>query len=112
MTNSAQPTNTMAVISLASGILSWFFFPIIGAVVAIITGHMARKEIQNSGGAQTGDGLALVGLILGYVHLATFCVTFLIFLLLFGGMIGLSGCAILAEGASLLVPDNVVSLLP
>ncbi len=44
--------------------------PLIGAVIAVITGHMARREIRDSLGALTGDGLALAGLILGYLQLA------------------------------------------
>jgi hypothetical protein len=95
MTNSS--TSTLAIISLAAGILSWFAFPFIRAVVAIITGHMARSEIRNNYGMQ-GDGLALIGLILGYLHLVTFCAGILAFLLFFGGVVGLSGCAILAGG--------------
>lgn len=93
---SSSTTSTLAIISLVAGILSWIMLPFIGAVVAIITGHMARGEIKNNPAMQ-GDGLALVGLILGYLHLVAFCGGMLLFLLFFGGMIGLSGCAILSE---------------
>jgi hypothetical protein len=41
------PTNTMAIVSLVSGILSWFMFPVIGALVAVVAGHMARNEISH-----------------------------------------------------------------
>ncbi len=93
--SSSSQTSTLAIISLVSGILSWVVFPFIGALVAIVTGHMARNEIRNNYGMQ-GDGLALIGLILGYLHLISFCAGILLFMLFFGGMIGLSGCAILA----------------
>jgi hypothetical protein len=63
-------TSTLAIVSLVSGIVSWFLLPLIGAVIAVITGHMARREIRDSLGALTGDGLALAGLILGYLQLA------------------------------------------
>ena len=96
---SAAPTNTMAIISLVTGLLGWFAFPIIGAIVAVITGHMARREIRDSYGGQSGDGLAVAGLILGYLNLAMTCVGILVVVLVFGGMIGLSGCAILAGGS-------------
>lgn len=43
--------------------------PILDEFVAIITGHMAKKEIRNSQGRLTGDGMATAGLILGYVQL-------------------------------------------
>lgn len=58
----------MAIVSLVSGILSWLFLPVIGSIVAIITGHMARGEINRSNGTIGGAGLALAGLILGYAN--------------------------------------------
>jgi Domain of unknown function (DUF4190) len=64
---SAQ-TNTLAIVSLISGIVSWFAVPVIGGIVAIITGHMAKREIRRTG--ERGDTLATVGLVLGYLHLA------------------------------------------
>jgi hypothetical protein len=60
----------MATVSLITGILAWFMLPIIGAIAAVITGHVARKEIRESGGWLVGDGLAAAGLVLGYAHLA------------------------------------------
>jgi len=42
-----------------------FIFP--AAVVAIILGHISRSEIRKSGGRVTGSGLALTGLVLGYL---------------------------------------------
>ncbi|HCP03243.1 MAG TPA: hypothetical protein DIT61_06970, partial [Pseudomonas sp.] len=38
-----------------------------GSIIAIICGHIARSQIKSSGGTQTGDGMALTGLILGYI---------------------------------------------
>ncbi len=92
-------TNTMAIVSLVAGVLSWFIFPFIGAVVAVITGHMARNQIKVSHGTEGGDGLAIVGLILGYLNLLGSCVGLLLFLLIFGSAVGLGGCAILSEAA-------------
>jgi hypothetical protein len=97
----------MAIVSLVSGILSWIMFPLIGAIVAIITGHMARKEISNSFGAQTGDGLAIAGLILGYVNILLTCLSLVFVVLIFGGMFGLAGCAVLSDSASF-VPTNAI----
>lgn len=62
------PTNTLAIVSLVAGITSFFVCPVIGGIVAIVTGHMARGQIRQTG--EGGDGLALAGLVLGYVHLA------------------------------------------
>ena len=44
---------------------------IIGAsILAIIFGYIGRNEIKNSGGRITGDGLALAGLIIGWIEVA------------------------------------------
>ncbi len=64
----ARPTNSLAIVSLVAGIGSYVVVPVIGAIVAIITGHMARGQIRQTG--EGGSGLALAGLILGYLHLA------------------------------------------
>jgi hypothetical protein len=64
---SAQ-TNTLALVSLISGIASWVLVPVVGAIVAVVTGHMAKREILRSG--EQGNTYATVGLVLGYLHLA------------------------------------------
>jgi uncharacterized membrane protein len=65
----SAPESPMAVASLASGILCWFVLPIVGAVVAVLTGVSARRQIRASGGAVGGWTLATVGLWLGAIHL-------------------------------------------
>jgi hypothetical protein len=62
-------TSTLAIVSLIAGILGWIGFLGIGPIIAIITGHMAKSEINKSGGRITGSGMATAGLILGYVNL-------------------------------------------
>lgn len=54
--------NTLAVVSLASAISG------IGALIAVITGHISLAQIKRSG--ENGRTLALTGTVLGYVHLA------------------------------------------
>jgi hypothetical protein len=75
-------TSTMAVVSLVAGITAFVMFPVIGAIVAVITGHMAKREIAESMGRLTGDGLATTGLVLGYIHLGLgllgICLVFLL----------------------------------
>ena len=90
---SAQ-TNTMAVVSLATGIASWFLLPVVGAVVAIVTGHMAKREIRQTG--EQGDSFATIGLLLGYLHLAVVALVILVLVLVFAGV----AAAILGSGAS------------
>ena len=77
------PTRTLSLTSLMMGILGWIFLPVVGGIIAVITGHLAKKEIRQSDGLLGGDGLATAGLVLGYANL----------------VLGLCGCLVL-----LLVP--------
>ncbi len=62
-------TSGLAIASLILGIAAWLFLPFLGSLGAVITGHLARREIQNSMGSLSGTGLATAGLILGYAQL-------------------------------------------
>lgn len=79
------PTSTMAIVSLIASILGWTIVPVIGSIVGVITGHMAKKEIRESGGRLGGDGLATAGLIIGYIALGFsvlgICIALFIFML-------------------------------
>jgi hypothetical protein len=82
----ARTTSTAAILSLVFGIASWVALPFIGALVAVICGHIARADIRRAPpGEIDGDGLALAGLILGYVHLALIVAIICAFVLFFGG---------------------------
>ncbi len=67
--SSSSQTSTLAVFALVLGILTWSFLPVLAGLPAVITGHMARREIARSGGRLAGGGLALTGLILGYLSI-------------------------------------------
>ncbi len=82
-----QKTNTLALVSLVSGILCWLALPVVAAIAAVITGHLARREIRKTG--EAGDGLALIGMISGYVHLALAAVVLILVILIFGGLLAL-----------------------
>ena len=77
-----RQNSTLAVVSLVCGIGSWVMLPVVGSIAAIITGHMARKEIAASFGRLDGDGLALAGLITGYTSLVLGCLGGLAFVLI------------------------------
>jgi hypothetical protein len=85
----AGQTSTLALVSVISGVLGWSLLPTIGAIVAVITGHMAKGEIRRSGGFLTGDGLATAGLILGYLHLVLVVVAVCLLIVL--PLLGLGG---------------------
>ena len=44
-----KQTSSLANVSMLSGIVCWFILPLLGAIVALITGHMAKREIRYSG---------------------------------------------------------------
>ncbi len=70
--NAAAPrtTSSLAIVSLVFGILGWTFLPGVGAIVAVVTGHLARGEIRRSAQSLDGDGLAVGGLVLGWLMIA------------------------------------------
>jgi uncharacterized protein DUF4190 len=80
-----RQNSTLAVISLVTGILGWTLLPFLGSLVAIVTGHMARKEIRQNP-ALEGDTMAIIGLVLGWVAVIGTVLAILAFLLLFGGL--------------------------
>ncbi|HEV2966483.1 MAG TPA: DUF4190 domain-containing protein [Candidatus Dormibacteraeota bacterium] len=67
-------TNTLAIVSLIAGIGSFFahIVPGVGgftvALIAVITGYMARQQIRQTG--EQGMGMATAGMIIGAVHIA------------------------------------------
>ena len=91
-------TNTLAVVSLVSALVAPFaHFTGIGGltltIVSIVTGHIARRQIRQTG--ERGDGFALAGLIISYVHLA---LTALVVIFFFGAII--AGIAFILAAAS------------
>jgi type IV pilus assembly protein PilA len=63
-------TSGKATASLISGIAAYVIAPFIGAIVAVVLGHLGLSEIKKSAGRLKGDGLAIAGLVLGYVQVA------------------------------------------
>lgn len=58
-------TNSLAIASLVLSILGLCCG--IGSIVGIVLGFVARSQIRTSG--QAGDGMALAGIIIGFVTL-------------------------------------------
>lgn len=61
-------TNTLAIVSLVASIVGVTLFPFIGNLVGVITGHISLGQIKRTG--ESGRGLALAGVIVGWVGLA------------------------------------------
>jgi hypothetical protein len=57
----------MAVASLVLSLAGFLGLFLIGSVLGVIFGHLALSQIKKSNGVVGGGGLALVGLIIGYV---------------------------------------------
>jgi hypothetical protein len=79
-------TSSLAIVSLVAGILGWSLLPLVGTLAAIITGHMARKEIRASAGTLEGDGLAVAGLILGWASAVVWVLGVVVLFLFLGGL--------------------------
>ena len=77
--------------SLIAGIFSWILMPFIAGVVAVICGHMARGEIKRSNGTLEGDGLAIAGLVLGWINVVLCVLAVAAVVLFFGGLAVLLG---------------------
>ncbi len=79
-------TNSLAIVSFVASIASFVahVLPVLGgtvvAVVAIVTGFMARGQIKRTG--EQGMWMANAGIIIGFVHLAGLFILLLIFLFL------------------------------
>jgi hypothetical protein len=88
--SAASGNNTLAVVSLVAGIGSFFahIVPGVGgftvALIAVITGFMARRQIRETG--EQGMGMATAGMIIGAVHIALLIllVIGIIFIFVFG----------------------------
>ena len=81
-----RPSSTSAVVSLIFGLLAWLLLPIIGAIIAVVSGHLARAEIRAAQGRLDGDGLAIAGLVLGYLQLVFALLVIAAIFLFFGGL--------------------------
>lgn len=60
-------TSGKAIGSLISGML---FFILPSAIVAVVLGHISLSEINHSVGRLRGKGIAIAGLVLGYIGIA------------------------------------------
>lgn len=73
-------TNGLAIASMVLGIV-WLYG--IGAVLALIFGYQARKQIDGSGGRETGRGMAIAGIVLGWVGVAGIILLIVLFAVTF-----------------------------
>jgi hypothetical protein len=76
-------TNGFSIASMVLGIL-WIYW--IGSILALIFGYIAKGQIERSGGLQTGRGMSIAGIVLGWIGVGV-----LLLALVLGIGIGLAG---------------------
>jgi Domain of unknown function (DUF4190)/Uncharacterised protein family UPF0547 len=59
-----QKTNGFAIASLVLGIV-WIYG--VGSILALVFGYMGRNQIDQSGGREAGRGMAVAGIVLGWI---------------------------------------------
>jgi hypothetical protein len=63
-------TPGQAYAALFLGIVGIVLCPLVGSVLGLVFGYMAKSEIDRSGGQLGGRGIAIAGIVLGWVGLA------------------------------------------
>jgi hypothetical protein len=72
----APRVNGLAIASLVLGCTGWTLCGV-GSVVAVVLGFVARSQIDNSQGRDTGSGMATAGIVLGFIGLAAWLALFI-----------------------------------
>jgi hypothetical protein len=61
------PTSGLAIASLILGIGGLTLLPLFGSILALIFGYMARNDIRQRPDKVTGEGLAIAGIVMGWI---------------------------------------------
>jgi Domain of unknown function (DUF4190) len=64
----SRGTNGFSIASLVLGII-WVWW--IGSILALVFGYIAKSQIDKSGGQQGGRGMAIAGIVLGWIGIGT-----------------------------------------
>jgi hypothetical protein len=83
------PTNGLAVAALVCGILG--FFTGLSAIAAVICGHVSLSQLRRTGGE--GRGMAIAGLITGYIVIGFMALGVVFFCILWAELIGAASSA-------------------
>ena len=103
------PTNNLAVVSFVASIASFFahIIPVVGgitvAIVAIVTGFIARGQIRRTG--EQGMWMANLGIVIGFLHIALGFILLLVVLFL----VFVAGVVLFANGVGGSAPSPVPS---
>jgi hypothetical protein len=91
---SAPPTSGMAIASLIMGIVGLTLLPLIGSILALIFGYMARNDIRQRPDEVSGEGLAIAGIVMGWIMIGLS----VLMLLGFGGLMVCGVCSSFGAG--------------
>jgi hypothetical protein len=94
VSDTTLPSSTLAIVSLISGILGFTFVPLIGGIVALITGYMARGETRAVPPRFSGDGMATAGIIMGWIQIGLLVLTVCCVIAYFVFFVILAGAAV------------------
>jgi hypothetical protein len=72
-----QGTNGFSVASLVLGVL-WLYG--VGSILALVFGYIAKGQIDRSGAQQSGRGMAIAGIVLGWIGVAVLLLVLVAFL--------------------------------
>jgi len=89
------PTSGLAIASLVLGIGGLTILPLLGSILALLFGYMARADIRRRRGEVTGEGLALAGIVLGWISVGIAVLG----ILAFGGMTVCGLCGAFGAGS-------------
>jgi hypothetical protein len=91
MNTTPKRTSTKAVVSAVAGLLGWTALPLLGTLVAIVAGHLARAEIRRDPESVEGDLWAVIGLVLGWGQVVLTVLSVLLVVLFFGSLAAFLG---------------------
>lgn len=75
-------TNGLAIASLVLGIAGLVFYACgVASILALVFGYMARGQIDRSPGAEGGRGMAIAGIIMGWIGVAIFVIFWVVIII-------------------------------
>ena len=74
----APRTNGFSIASLVLGIV-WIYW--VGSILALVFGYIAKSQIDNSNGMQTGRGMAIAGIVLGWIGVGILILLIVLFII-------------------------------
>ena len=63
-------TSGLAIAALVLGVGGLTILPLLGSILALIFGYMARNDIRKRPAEVTGEGLAMAGIVMGWIAVA------------------------------------------